>query len=96
MTKQCNKKWLGTSLVGLAVAMAVVGVRSIEAIQSAMVSDHVAGGADGVAKTMVTAWPDLVTPLAGCISVAAGLFLIAGILAFKGHLSLSCKAKGQA
>jgi hypothetical protein len=72
MTIRFSNRWLGASLLVLAVTLAIVGVRSVTSLQSVMIKAYLAEGAGGAIEQMVTAWPYLVLPLIACLSVASG------------------------
>ncbi|MGP5108973.1 MULTISPECIES: hypothetical protein [Pseudomonas] len=90
--KKNSKRWLGASLLLLAVFQIYVGVGAITSFQTVMIKAFSSEPRSTI-EQMVTAWPDLVLPLVVCISVAAGIFLIAAALAFTGKLTINYTVK---
>lgn len=95
MTKTVSNIALGAALLATTLVLAVLGLRSVTGVQSAITKAFLNAPESPAIDTLLVSWPNLVAPLVFCIAVPIAVLLVGSIMAFRGDLKITYRQPHQ-
>lgn len=95
MTKTVSAVTLGAALLTATLTLAVIGLRSVTGVQSAILKAALKAPDSPAIDSLLVSWPNLIMPLAFCIATPIAIFLIGSIMAFRGDLKITYRQPHQ-